>query len=89
MALHFYKHPYKPRAELIHSWSDKQLNELSAIIEDFKEKTGVYLDPYADTRINNQHLMLLCTLLENKDKEFISKFGSNSNFNSDIIAVGD
>ncbi|MEP3225202.1 MAG: hypothetical protein ABJO01_04455 [Parasphingorhabdus sp.] len=58
-----------------YNWTDKRADEsditfpykdwqiIEPAIESLKSRTGIYIDPYADTRLSNDHAVLLRKLI--------------------------
>jgi len=100
MALDFYNPTDKRHQHLLFQLDDLELESLDDVITEYKRRTGLYLDPYRDTYLYQDHINLLVQLMgeqlnyptKNKHAETIRLQGIISKFSlatDGLLAIGD
>ncbi len=63
MAIYFYPTKY-PREKALFVLTDKVYDELEPVFAEFRKKTGIFIDPYGDTKLVAENLMLINQLIK-------------------------
>ncbi|MES2275833.1 MAG: hypothetical protein V4592_07415 [Bacteroidota bacterium] len=95
MALDFYHLNDTDGKELLFQLNNDDLNCLKNVFKIYKDKTGLYIDPYANIRIYQDHVELIIKLIEaeighskNQDKlqSILNRF---KQADAGLLATGD
>ena len=67
MALDFLKHTPREKYSLFATISDLEVSMLEIPIFEFKNKTGIYIDPYGKTHLHSDYIEILYSLILNHE----------------------
>jgi hypothetical protein len=100
MPLDFYDIHDKDFKNIIFSFDNRDFEKMEGALSEFKNLTGLVIDQYTDTRINQEHAQLIAKLIEkyldktnsknyHPDKRLIDIQEKFMNTNNDLFAIGD